>query len=365
MGVFLCRRTMGKLRNQIAHYRLERHIMANKIVKLRLYFFSINDIDIFGKKINGVYWDEAEQLWSEKDFDFPKVLYIRGSAGKRNSLLYKDFIGIIKGNGGTILNYPNFNKFDVYSKLKHSDQMNKYLPPTIAYNGPSDLDNMLKKHSSLYLKAFVGRKGKNVMRVDVQPDHGYKYSYLKIKKRAEDELVEKTVKSFTRLQKEIDMFFQGKRFLIQKAIDLIEINGRKVDMRAEVQRNKDNHLEIIGVSVRLGSVRSPITTHSEAYKLTSFFEEVMQYSKDEVANIESRVKKFLVKTYNAIEQCYGPYAEIGIDFAMDKNGVIWFIECNSQSTKVSLEKAYAEHIYLKSFINPLEYACYVVNTKSS
>ena len=66
--------------------------------------------------------------------------------------------------------------------------------------------------------------------------------------------------------------------MIQKAIDLIKINDSKVDFRAELQRDGEGKINIIGVSARIGESQSPITIHSSAYPIEKFFKEFLFYS---------------------------------------------------------------------------------------
>lgn len=359
MAVLLCKKTMNNLRKNIVHHRVGRLVSANKSVKMDLCFFSINDIDLEKEKITAMYWDEEAQCWLEKNCQFPKILYMRGSPGKKNKGTFDEFVKRIISSKGILINYPNFNKFHVYDALKKDISIVQYLPDTVSYQRAIDLKRMLKKYQTVYLKAFIGRQGINVMRVEESPHEGYKYSYyIYNKKGGKDKLVVNKTRNFKRLQEVITAFFGKKDFLIQEAIDLIEIGDRKVDMRAEVQRNKMGELEVTGVSVRLGGSNSPITTHSDAYELRFFYEEILKYPKHLFEKVQSEVNEFLVSIYTSIEKCYGEYAEIGIDFAIDKQGHIRFIECNSQSTKVSLEKAYNNDVYQKSYVNILEYAKY-------
>ena len=63
--------------------------------------------------------------------------------------------------------------------------------------------------------------------------------------------------------------------------------------------------------------------------------------------------------YHSLEESYGSFGEIGIDFGIDSSDHIWFIEPNARSAKVSLMKAFDETTYHQSFLNPLEYAKYL------
>ncbi|WP_420167145.1 YheC/YheD family protein [Caldalkalibacillus thermarum] len=75
------------------------------------------------------------------------------------------------------------------------------------------------------------------------------------------------------------------------------------------------------------------------------------------------VTQCLVKIYQAVEKVYGPSGEMGIDLGLDKNGKLWFIECNSRSRKVSLRNAYNIQAIRRSSLQLLEYAKFITSTK--
>ncbi len=136
-----------------------------------------------------------------------------------------------------------------------------------------------------------------------------------------------------------------------------------VDLRAEVQRDGNGRMQIMGISVRVGEQASPITTHAAAHRFEQFFKEVMKYSEDDIRLLRDRIIDFLKVIYSVVEDYYGIVGEIGIDFALDQDGALWLIECNSQPTKVSLMKAFDEEIVSQAYLNPLQYAKYLVSQK--
>ncbi|GAB7388720.1 hypothetical protein BSNK01_25580 [Bacillaceae bacterium] len=83
------------------------------------------------------------------------------------------------------------------------------------------------------------------------------------------------------------------------------------------------------------------------------------YSDREIQRLTQMMHEFLFSIYEAIEQVYGNFGEIGIDFGLDRDGKLWFIEPNSKSAKVSLMKAYDAQTVRRAFLNPLNYAKYL------
>ncbi|QGG48577.1 YheC/YheD family protein [Heliorestis convoluta] len=258
--------------------------------------------------------------------------------------------------GARSINYcKGFDKWEVYRALNDLDNIQPHLPITMKYRRDKDLIDMLKNHPSLYLKACRGRRGYHVMRVARFDDASYEYSYFTM-----DDGVMTGKTNLHSLLKVVHNFFQGSPFIIQQAIDLHSIDKKIMDMRAEVQRNGYGELEYTSISVRISKKNAPITTHGDCYRLEDFFTKHMNYSQEQIIALRNRVEDFLSALYRGIEKSYGPTGEMGIDFALDKKNHIWFIESNNQPTKASLIKAYDRKTIEKAFLNPLEYAKYLV-----
>jgi hypothetical protein len=192
------------------------------------------------------------------------------------------------------------------------------------------------------------------MRVNRISPNVYKYSYFVRNVNAGKA-------SFSQLVKLVRRFFRKKNFIIQKAILLPKNNGKKIDLRAEMQRNGNGDLIISGISVREGVPGSPITTHARSYRINDFF---THFDCAGLHNsvLERNFREFLFRTYSAVEAGYGIIGEMGIDFALDTEGKLWFIECNSQPTKVSLLKAYDDETVRQVYVNTLAYACYLAQS---
>jgi hypothetical protein len=216
-----------------------------------------------------------------------------------------------------------------------------------------DIASFLENHDQAYLKGVRGGRGKWVFYIKKVPENGYYYSYFT------EELIEGRVKNMEELCEKIHVFFKNQNFVIQEAINLIQIEDSKVDFRAELQRNGNGELTILGISARVGITNSPITIHSSAYPLVYFLREILHYPEEKIAELVENICDFLALIYHTLEESYGTFGEIGIDFGIDTSDHIWFIEPNSRSAKVSLMKAFDENTYHQSFLNPLEYAKYL------
>ena len=337
--------------------RLKGFIIANKKALTTLYFFSINDVELNHLKISGVYYNDENELLEKKLFPIPDVIFIKSNDMKKLKDLSEIFQKRQSEQKTILINYLNvFNKWDVYLNLSKFNDFKLHLPFTIIYQSPNDLRKMLTLNDNIYLKACIGGRGKQVIRISKIQKHKYKYKYVLSYYRSK--LYREVVTGFNNLNRKVLDFYKNKKFIIQQAIDLITINNKIVDLRAEVQRNGNGDITITAIPVRVGKIKSPITTHNKSYTFDYFFSTLLNYSNEEINDLKLRLNKFLINAYSSIEDIYGPVGDIGIDVGLDKKGRLWFIECNSRSLKVSLFKAYDEETINQSFLNILEYAKY-------
>lgn len=297
----------------------------------------------------------------KKSFSYPDVLYKRGGSdisGKAQRKKEVIFLKQLKELGVQPLNYQTgFNKWRMIQKLHRYSTISPHIPNTVKLSSPSEIDEMLKKHSKVYIKACKGRRGKQVMRVSKKIDGTYEYRYYN------NQLFIGTMNHLDKLMEFVYRSFGVKNLIVQQAINLLEVNDSVVDFRAEIQRNGDGKLEIVAIPVRISQKKAPITTHASSYQFEQFFKIFLNYSDKEIANKKEQINHFLINVYQSIEQEYGQIGELGIDFAIDKEDKIWFIEANSQSAKVSLMKAYDAMNVEKAFLNPLEYAKFLQLSK--
>lgn len=353
---------IGVLLNDGSHWRrinLERIVnelfgSPRRAVLKQLCFFSPPDIDYRHLTVRATVYDRRRGAWTPKIVPFPKIVYLReGLAGLGPEEVEK-FAGAVLATRSLLANNRiEFNKWEIYRILAHNPELKFYLPETrLSGRGFSLLDPMLRKYGELYLKGCRGRRGEQVMQVILHSPGHYECRYH------HGRTVSRQARSYGEVLALINGFFRRQEFILQQPIDLLTFNGRKIDMRAEMQRNGRGELKLVATPVRVGRGQSPITTHASSYPFEKYFKEVLAYNKARLQELKSRMERLLYKTYRTVEGHYGSLGEIGIDIGLDKSGKLWIIECNPLSAKVSLMKAYGEKTMRTALLNPLDYALY-------
>lgn len=366
IGVFVSNHHINKLHSKLDRFksssRYIRYIelaKANNEAKTTLYFFSSNDVDFRKNIVRGTYYVDKKGIWRKKNFSFPDVLYDRGGGGDKNSIIIRKKL---KKIGTKKINAQHFfNKWDLYKKLKKVNEIRPYLPVTVKGFHSNLLPKLLESNDNVYIKACRGSLGKTVIRLERLGQEGYQFKYFKRGK-----VIVEEAKNIRELSDKLSSFFKNKEVIMQQAIELPVINNSIVDMRSEVQRNEKGKIEISGITVRIGRPNSPIasnTENSQYYPFETFFKKHLNYSLEEISELEKKIARFLYKVYQSVELSYGKFGDIGIDFALDNKGKLWLIECNAKSAKVALYKANEHKNIRKAFLNILLYAKYISNKK--
>lgn len=359
IGIFVSNGAIRKANIQNPSFRLVELFRANEDSKTIPYFFSIKDVDFIEYHINGTYFDEKSQRWSQKFFPFPDVLYDRGGGTLKKQKVISNYIrkqlDFYKDMKKINANYY-FDKWDVYEKLIKHEEMNQYLPYTMLYNSSEDLIEMFDRSSIIYIKTCYGSNGRGVARVIKASEANYQLSYF------QDGIQEYELRSLNELIGQLQAIFQKEKIILQSAVNVIKFNDRLIDMRATIQRNGDGKVGVYSYPVRLGKERCPITSTksgSTVYTLEDFFTRYYNYSLEQIEKLKTRINKMLLLSFNYIEEAYGSFGELGIDFAIDENFRIWFIECNAKPGKDAMYLSYDSETVKKAFKNPLEYAKYI------
>ncbi|TMW71251.1 YheC/YheD family endospore coat-associated protein [Alteribacter natronophilus] len=355
LGVLLSRKAWKLMVKNSPHYRIAMLAKANENVNLNLFFFEMKQVDKENEKIRGYYFDHKTGAFKTGVFPYPDLLYRRGGPTNDLRKSYRRFLRQCQDKGTIMLNPGSLGNWAVYDCFMKEETLKPYLVETILYKRPKDLFTMLKKHPTLYLKGVNGRKGEQVMKVNSRSSK--RFTCKRFDHRNNKVYCKKNLKP-RGLLSIINDFFGDKEFMVQEGINLLEFDGRRVDLRAEMQRNKKEDIVISGISARMSQRNSPITIHSDAYSLNEFFD-LLEISETEKKLLEKRIVEFLYAVYECTERKFGTFAEIGIDFALTKDLQIKFIECNSQSAKVSLYKAFGKKKLHEAMENILSYGKYL------
>ena len=355
MGIFVSNVTIRKANIQKPSFRLIELWRANKGSNLVIYYFSIKDVNFANKRINGTYYDEQKQIWCQKSFPFPEILYDRRGGSLKEQKVMSKYIRnqlYLNKDIKKVNSKHYFDKWDVYKQLLKHEDLKTHLPFTNLYKEPEDLIEMFHKSSIIYIKSCYGSR---VVRVAKLGEESYHLSYF------DKVAIDYELRSLEELVDQIKTIFQKKKIILQSAIDAIELDDGHINMRATVQKNGSGEIGIYAHSVILEQKKCSAKSDkcsSTAYMLDDFFAKYYDYSKEQIAALKTKINNMLMKIFIYTQGAYGSFGELEIDFAIDKKGNLWFIKCNSQPRKDAIYLSYDKDTIKRVFQNPLGYAKY-------
>lgn len=334
------------------HYRLKKLAQANQEVQLNMYVFPVKNVDLKAQSIKGLYFDSVSETWKRAVFPYPDILYRRGGASKKYKGHYREFLKQCEERKAVILNSATIDNWEVYDYFATKDSLTSHLVETVLYEGKEDLFYMIKKYGSVNIIEAAGGNRKRVTRADATKGNRYTFYYFN---PDEQKVVRRKNIKLRELNKVLNDFYNENDFMIQEGIDFLKLNGRQVDLRAELQKKDNGTIEISGISTRLSRDESPITIHTDAFPIDDLFE-LLKISPAGKQTQMQNINEFLINVYKHTEEKYGEFAELGIEFALTRDLQIKFIKCKSQSAKGSFAKAFGKDKLQPVMLNILSYS---------
>lgn len=203
----------------------------------------------------------------------------------------------------------------------------QHIPETLWFN-TKNLEYMLGRYKSIYIKPNRGRQGNRIIRVKRVGGSDWVLSFNNSSKLVPLPDIPSKLKS---------IMTKGKYF-IQQGIDLATYNNCPFDIRMVLHKPFDTWdltLTSAKVAFREDAVVTNVAKGAKDYPLIEILQKYDQ-RKDpmatsrELANIAQQVCEILGSRF--------PLRIIGLDMAVDKKGKVWFIEANTQPQCAKLKR---------------------------
>ncbi|MEW5785843.1 MAG: YheC/YheD family protein [Bacillota bacterium] len=330
-------------------------IQANDQTLCSIYFFSPEDIDWRLKEINGSILECNSDKWLNLRFPFPDIVYDRAVAFKKNQ---KKNVESIRQRLNTLpsvklINSCTLEKWQVFQKLAKFKYVNKFLPATILYNQFEDVIDMLARYGSVFLKNPAGSGGRSVLSVEKQ-ENGFSVNYYK--KRAHQKQFARSLGDLQLLVEDL-LKRMPEKIIVQQGIRLIKYNGRLLDLRVLLVKDKNGKWSAVYNQARVaqkGTVITNLSLGGDVANYSTLYPELKKRYPQLPANHEICLICVIIARY--IEKAFGPFGEIGMDIGIDETGRVWFLEGNSKPSKLPEKFIEDNEGISPQFLMTLEYA---------
>jgi hypothetical protein len=333
-------------------------ISAGEEKGVNVYVMTTADFKLTAKQAVGYSYNSKLKTWKKELLPLPHVIYNRIPYRKFEQLPEVQPIlqSCIRHRKIRFFNPSFFNKWTLFEWLNKSRETGPYIPATQKLTTSDELEKLLHKYSSLYLKPIRGKAGKGIMKVShiIEKTSKVQKYQLSVQDKTKSHISRYT--SVSQLWNQINQMMVTQDYIMQQGITLSLYRHRPFDLRVLAQKNSKGIWSIAGIGARLAGKMS-ITTHvprggsidDPAKLLGAGFGTLGS------KRILRRAKTASLLIARQIEKASGSkLGEMSLDLGVDTTGHIWFFEANSKPMKFD-----EPHIRKKSLDNLINYCIYL------
>lgn len=328
----------------LEHYRKLYHLYEKN--QHFVLICSGDQIDTINKKITGYYYKQetnSKGKWVKGVFPYPDSVF------KKTRIPAEKELDLREATGEKLFNTSFLSKLDFWKACSKDVEVIKYLPETKRFRTLEDLDEMLDKFQTVYLKPAKGMQGNGIFVIQDEPDGIYLINNKKDRKR---------YTSLEDIMDALERLLPKQVYILQQGVSTIYKN-KKYDFRLYFQKNHEKKWICQGSVGRVAQEGSIITNLKQVAHLANG-EKTLQiiYKID-----ESKAKRIMNETIETckavcetIDQELGHFGDIALDLIIDDNYKPWVLEVNTLYGKKSLNITKDVELKKKLYITPFEYA---------
>ncbi|MGG4490172.1 YheC/YheD family protein [Metabacillus idriensis] len=331
-----------------------KYLTAQKAAGLFAYVFGAHLIDWETGLVNGYTFDEDG--WRQMKIPLPNVVYDRlPNREIENHHAMKMVKKRLKAEYGIPWFNPGFfDKWTIHELLIPHAETAVYLPETMLDPSYEQIETMLHRHKSVYLKPRNGSLGLGVFQLIYESDeHIYYCRY----RSQEDNILRK--------YKSLDQFFKfsfGSRklkdYLLQERIKLIRIDQQQVDFRVHTNKDSMGQFHVTAIAAKIAG-KGSVTTHVDNGGIVKTLEELFNQKNERNQAFRSLTSAALILSEKIDQSIEGFIGEIGFDLGIDTCSNVWLFEANSKPGRSIFSHPSLKDEDLHSRKMSLQYALYL------
>jgi hypothetical protein len=335
--------------------------MVNSSMDLELDFFFFSPVHNILElhSIDG--WTFIDKTWIKVTKPIPHLIYDRTFSGNENEKIeINNFRNKLKENNFKVLN-PVELGFLLDDKTAFHDFLKQANIPTLEYIKDFNLlFSDLALHQEYYLKPKKGSGGLGIYVLKKQENGIILKNHL-------NELVanfEDSNNFSTIIANQFDL----NSYFIQPKAQIVPLDQKPYDIRVLVQNDGDDNYNITGMGVRTGQQFSNVSNlmaGGTALDIDKLEPHLVQHFNLSLFEFKKQLQIISIDCCKKLQDQFGSFAEIGLDFLMTKDKGLVIMEANTRPSRWIFnvmadnypdKKNYYKSIRMKSVRFPAEYA---------
>ncbi len=301
------------------------HLNGADQVGITAYLFTLGAVSLAKKSVKA--WVRSQEgRWVRAVMPWPDILYEH-----RVQIIPKcqrPKLRRLRATTRTINTAASLGKWACHKILKSFPETRDLLPETVNHHGLRDLRRMLNKYPVILAKPEWGSGGVGISKIWRSGRRRFGWSdSVTGRKRAN-----LTIRQVHRL---IIGRARRRPFVIQQRLPLLEVEGRKMDIRVFMYKNGQGEWLPNSFRARIAAKGMFVTNKHRGGETCELRDALKRAGLDDKAIEETveRVAGLAQTIVSRIETGVGPMGEIGLDLALDNELRVWFIEANARPEK--------------------------------
>lgn len=311
-------RNLKKLDEKV--HKLVRYVRNYHKIGGAIIAFSNEGIDREKKRISGYLYNPIQKKWEKGIYPYPLAIIKRNSLNKD---LQQHFESVI---GNRIFNSSTFNKWEMYTLFKNSSDLKPYLPETKMYRNIAEIQQMLEKHDSIYIKPIKGMQGKKVAKVENKSER------IVIQSIDEETKIDRVFKDLNDAKEFLKQNFREEEFILQQSLNL-RFNDSIIDFRVILVKDQTGEWKNLGIMGRNGVKGQIVSNRHRGGKVEQADITLGKIFTDQnkVFEYKKKIEMLAKMAAKTIENCGFHFGKLGIDIGIDADGCVWLIEINHRN----------------------------------
>lgn len=330
---------------------------------MQLCLFTFASVSILEQRIQALFYNAKKQAWEQRITYFPEIIFDRSFVvSKEEQLLHRKLIQTFRKLDIPVYGSALQSKWSVYSHLRQSSSINKLLPQTFQLRHIKQIQQWLSDHNNAFIKPEAGSKGKGTIQIIKQKHDLYKLTL----RNKYNQLITIEQAKLDDISQVIEPLLHKCKYLLQPNLELTCSEGRAYDIRALVQKDAGGKWTLTGMAVRQGQPGSATSNLHGGGTAKEVFPSLQeQLGLHKAAQCYEQLKLSIRMIPLVIEEAFGRFYELGIDFGVDRQGALWFLEVNSKPGHSIFSKLGDHNKRSMSLRKPLLYARYLMERRNT